>query len=227
MLITALKVMLLNHLIFKNSKMIKDILSKKSVFFQIKMLLNPKPLITYLWQRLKVQEILLVHIILLLVQLIVLDMFIQRMLSLNLKSIQMKKKKQIKPLIADKKSLLKYKILFKNKNPLKTSKTFKLIKNKLSMNNLKQNLSSRDQMKIFKIRGNRLFKIIHRQQQIKTINKYKSIQMLNQNLIKTKLLKKDLKMKKMLLLHFLQNPIIIKVFSNPNKKKLFFLISTI
>jgi hypothetical protein len=163
MLITALKIMLLNHLIFKNSKMIKDILSKKLVFIQIKMLLNHKPPITYLWQRLKVQEILLVHIILLLVQLIVLDIFIQRMLSLNLKSIQMKKKKQIKSLIAYKKSLQKCKILSKNKNPLKILKTFKLIKNKLSMNNLKQNLSSRDQMKIFKIRGNLLFKIIHLQ----------------------------------------------------------------
>jgi hypothetical protein len=90
-------------------------------------------------------------------------MFILRTLSLNLKSIQMKKKKLVKPLIADKKSLQKYKIQFKNKNPLKTLKMYKLIRNKLNMNNHYKNLQSRDQMKIFKIRGNLLFKIIHLQ----------------------------------------------------------------
>jgi len=104
-----------------------------------------------------------VHIILLLAQLIVQDMFILRTLSLNLKSIQMKKKKLVKPLIADKKSLQKFKIQFKNKNLLKTLKMYKLIRNKLNMNNHYKNLQSRDQMKIFKIRGNLLFKIIHLQ----------------------------------------------------------------
>jgi hypothetical protein len=90
-------------------------------------------------------------------------MFILRTLSLNLKSIQMKKKKLVKPLIADKKSLQKFKIQFKNKNLLKTLKMYKLIRNKLNMNNHYKNLQSRDQMKIFKIRGNLLFKIIHLQ----------------------------------------------------------------
>ena len=154
-------------------------------------------------------------------------MFILRTLSLNLKSIQMKKKKQVKPLIADKKSLQKFKIQFKNKNLLKTLKMYKLIRNKLNMNNHYKNLQSRDQMKIFKIRGNLLFKIIHLQQQIKTINKCKLMQMLSQNQIKLNLSKKDLKMKKTPLPHFLLNPIIIKVFNNLNKKKQFFLISII
>ena len=139
----------------------------------------------------------------------------------------MKKKRLFKPLIADKKSLQKYKIQFKSRNPLKTQKTYKLIKSKIRMNNHNKNLLSRDQMKIFKIRENHLFKIIHQLQQIKIINKSKLTQMSKQNLIKTKMLKKCLKMKKMQL-RFLQNPIIIKVFNNNlNKKKQFFLISTI
>ena len=139
----------------------------------------------------------------------------------------MKKKRRFKPLIADKKSLQKYKIQFKSRNPLKTQKTYKLIKSKISMNNHNKNLLSRDQTKIFKIRENHLFKIIHQLQQIKIINKSKLTQMSKQNLIKTKMLKKCLKMKKMQL-RFLQSPIIIKVFNNSlNKKKQFFLISTI
>lgn len=139
----------------------------------------------------------------------------------------MKKKRLFKPLIADKKSLQKYKIQFKSRNPLKTQKTYKLIKSKISMNNHNKNQLSRDQMKIFRIRENRLFKIIHQLQQIKIISKSKLTQMSKQNLIKTKMLKKCLKMKKMQL-RFLQSPIIIKVFNNNlNKKKQFFLISTI